>query len=65
MANIQQIAGEENRWLDTLEADFFDLILVDEAHHNPAESWQQVKRRFPQARIVNYSATPTRADGHG
>lgn len=63
VANIQQIAGEENRWLDALEADFFDLILVDEAHHNPAESWRQVKRRFPAARIVNYSATPTRADG--
>ena len=63
VANIQQIAGEENRWLDMLEPDFFDLILVDEAHHNPAESWQQVKRRFPAARIVNYSATPTRADG--
>lgn len=63
VANIQQIAGEENRWLDDLEQDFFDLVLVDEAHHNPAESWQQVKRRFPNARIVNFSATPTRADG--
>lgn len=63
VANIQQIAGEENRWLDSLEADFFDLILVDEAHHNTAESWQQVKRRFPAARTVNFSATPTRADG--
>lgn len=63
VANIHQIAGEENRWLDSLAEDFFDLILVDEAHHNPAESWQQVKRRFPAARIVNFSATPTRADG--
>ena len=63
VANIQQIAGEENRWLDSLENDFFDLVIVDEAHHNPAESWQQVKRRFPGARIVNFSATPTRADG--
>lgn len=63
VANIQQIAGAENRWLDSLEPDFFDLVLVDEAHHNPAESWQQVKRRFPGARIVNFSATPTRADG--
>lgn len=63
IANIQQIAGEENRWLDALEADFFDLILVDEAHHNTAESWQQVKRRFANARIVNFSATPSRADG--
>jgi superfamily II DNA or RNA helicase len=63
VANIQQIAGEENRWLDQLPADFFDLILVDEAHHNPAASWQRIKERFPAARIVNYSATPTRADG--
>ncbi|EAU41215.1 putative helicase [Fulvimarina pelagi HTCC2506] len=63
IANIQQIAGEENRWLDELALDFFDLILVDEAHHNTAESWQQVKRRFPAARIVNFSATPARADG--
>ena len=63
VANIQQIAGAENRWLDSMEEDFFDLVLVDEAHHNPAESWQQVKRRFPNARIVNFSATPTRADG--
>lgn len=63
VANIQQIAGEENRWLDDLEPDFFDLILVDEAHHNTAASWQQVKRRFPAARIVNFSATPMRADG--
>ena len=63
VANIHQIAGEENRWLDSLPEDFFDLILVDEAHHNPAESWQQVKKRFPGARIVNFSATPARADG--
>lgn len=63
VANIQQIAGEENRWLDALPANFFDMILVDEAHHNTAASWQQVKRRFPNARIVNFSATPARADG--
>jgi superfamily II DNA or RNA helicase len=63
VANIQQISGEENRWLDQLAPDFFDLILVDEAHHNTAVSWQQVKARFPDARIVNFSATPNRADG--
>jgi superfamily II DNA or RNA helicase len=64
VANIQQVAGgEANRWLSQLEPDFFDLILVDEAHHNTATSWQQVKARFPRARIVNYSATPARADG--
>ena len=63
VANIQQISGDENRWLDALPQDFFDTILVDEAHHNTAASWQQVKRRFPNARIINFSATPARADG--
>lgn len=63
VANIQQISGDENRWLDNLPENFFDLILIDEAHHNTAESWQQVKRRFPEARIANFSATPMRADG--
>ena len=63
VSNIQQIAGTENRWLDGLARDFFDLILVDEAHHNTAASWRQVFERFPNARIVNYSATPARADG--
>jgi superfamily II DNA or RNA helicase len=63
VANIHQVAGDENRWLSQVAADFFDLILVDEAHHNVATSWQQVKDRFPNARIVNFSATPTRADG--
>jgi superfamily II DNA or RNA helicase len=63
VANIQQIAGDENRWLDDLEPDFFDLILNDEGHHTTAASWQQVKQRFPNARIINFSATPSRADG--
>lgn len=63
VANIQQIAGAENRWLDALDSGFFDLVLIDEAHHNTATSWQQVKQRFPRARIINFSATPSRADG--
>ena len=63
IANIQQIAGEENRWLDELAPDFFDLILVDEGHHSAAVSWQQVFDRFPDAKVVNFSATPSRVDG--
>lgn len=63
VSNIHQIAGEENHWLDDFENDFFDLILVDEGHHNTAISWQQVFERFPDARVINFSATPARADG--
>ena len=63
ITNIQQLQGEENRWLNNLPHDFFDLILFDEAHHNVAASWETLRSHFPEARIVNFSATPTRADG--
>jgi superfamily II DNA or RNA helicase len=63
ITNIHQLQGASNRWLEALPADFFDLILFDEGHHNVAESWQTLRTKFPNARIVNFSATPTRADG--
>jgi DNA or RNA helicases of superfamily II len=63
ITNIQQLQGNDNRWLQKLPNDFFDLILFDEGHHNVAESWNVLRNKFPKARIVNFSATPTRADG--
>lgn len=63
LTNIQQLQGDENRWLQNLPDDFFDLILFDEGHHNVAQSWNTLKAKFPAARIVNFSATPSRADG--
>ncbi len=64
ITNIHQLqGGEVNRWLQTLPADFFDLILFDEGHHSVATSWTMLKAQFPAARIVNFSATPLRADG--
>ncbi len=29
-------------------SDFFDLIIVDEAHHEPAESWRELLKHFPK-----------------
>lgn len=63
VTNIGQLQGEENKWLNSLPDDYFDLILFDEAHHNPADSWVRVREKFPYAKIVNFSATPRRADG--
>lgn len=63
ITNIQQLQGGENRWLSTLPEDYFDLILFDEGHHSVAETWRMLKEKFPAARIVNFSATPLRADG--
>ena len=63
ITNIQQLQGENNHWLNALPPDFFDLILFDEAHHNVAVSWEALRQAFPDAKVVNYSATPRRADG--
>jgi superfamily II DNA or RNA helicase len=63
ITNIHQLQGTGNRWLQDLPDDFFDLIQFDEGHHNVAASWDALRAKFPQAKIVNFSATPTRADG--
>lgn len=63
ITNIQQLQRENNRWLEILPEDFFDLIIFDEGHHSVAATWETLKAKFPQARVVNFSATPLRADG--
>jgi superfamily II DNA or RNA helicase len=63
ITNIQQLQGTNNQWLSKLPYDFFDLVVFDEAHHNVASTWENLRTKFPFARIVNYSATPLRADG--
>lgn len=63
ITNIQQLQGAENRWLTTLPHDYFDLILFDEGHHSVAATWDTLRQVFPNAKIVNFSATPLRADG--
>lgn len=63
ITNIQQLQGEDNRWIKKLPNDFFDLIIFDEGHHSVAATWETLKGCFPNARIVNFSATPLRADG--
>jgi superfamily II DNA or RNA helicase len=40
----------------------FDVILVDEAHHSPAYTWNELLMAFPEARRVLFTATPFRRD---
>jgi superfamily II DNA or RNA helicase len=42
---------------------FFDLIIIDEAHHSPAPTWRAVLDHFHGARAVLLTATPLRNDG--
>jgi DNA repair protein RadD len=42
-----------------------DLIIVDEAHHARARTWQRLLEAYPGAVIIGLTATPCRADGKG
>lgn len=42
--------------------DLFDLVLIDEAHHSPARTWNAVIEAFPKARCILFTATPFRRD---
>jgi DNA repair protein RadD len=50
VTNIQQLAEGSDRWLEQVPSDYFDLIIVDEGHHNAAPSWQNAFAVFPIVR---------------
>ncbi|HCL3347837.1 TPA: DEAD/DEAH box helicase family protein, partial [Pseudomonas aeruginosa] len=49
-SNIQQIHSDRSTCLTRrVPPDFFDLIIVDEGHHAPAETWQKTLGYFAKA----------------
>lgn len=63
VTNIHQLASAADRWLPQFPPNYFDMIIVDEGHHNVAASWTKVFERFPGAKVVSLTATPFRGDG--
>lgn len=63
VANIQQFSGGRNKWYEKLPKDYFDMILVDEGHHNVADTWTRLFEYFSAAKVVSFTATPLRSDG--
>lgn len=43
----------------------FDFIIVDEAHHIKAESYQKIIKAFDRAKLLGLTATPYRLSGEG
>ncbi len=62
ITNVHQLATNVDKWLTQFPDDFFDMIIVDEAHHSAAASWQKVIDRFPKAKVILLTATPFRSD---
>lgn len=62
ITNIHQLSTNVDKWLTQFPDNFFDMIIVDEAHHSAADSWRKVIQRFPLAKIIHLTATPFRSD---
>lgn len=63
VSNIQQFSSKNNKWYESLPNNYFDLILVDEGHHNVAETWTRLFEYFGAAKVISFTATPMRSDG--
>ena len=61
VASVQTLA----RRLHLIPPDFFQLLVVDEAHHTNAGTWRNVVQHFNAAKLLGVTATPIRGDGRG
>ena len=57
---VAMVATIRNR-----QTDPFNLIIVDECHHTPSSTYQEVIARHPDAYVLGVTATPCRLDGKG
>lgn len=67
LSHAVQIASVQTvvRRLHLLPRDFFQLLVVDEAHHTTAGTWAKVIEHFHGAKLLGVTATPIRSDGRG
>ena len=61
VASVQTLA----RRLRHIPADYFQLLVIDEAHHSNAGTWAKVLAHCSTARVLGVTATPCRSDGRG
>lgn len=60
VGSIQTLMREKR--LKTFDKDYFDVIIVDEAHHCLSNSYQKVLKYFNKAKVLGVTATPDRGD---
>ena len=61
LASVQTLSRRLEKWTDKE----FDFIVVDEAHHITADSYQKIISAFPHAKLLGVTATPVRLNGEG
>lgn len=60
VGSVQTMMREKR--LASFPEDYFDTIIIDEAHHCISDSYQRVLQHFPEAKILGVTATPDRGD---
>ena len=60
VGSIQSLMQEKR--LNKFPRDFFDTIIIDEAHHCLSDGYQRVLSHFDQADVLGVTATPDRGD---
>ena len=60
--SVQTFNSKFDEIFSHLRSDYYDYIVIDEAHHSVAESYQKIKHFSPQL-LIGLTATPERMDG--
>lgn len=60
VGSVQTMMREKR--LEQFSADYFQTIIIDEAHHCISDSYQKVLKHFPDAKVLGVTATPDRGD---
>lgn len=60
VGSVQSMMREKR--LNQFLNDYFNTIIIDEAHHCISDSYQKVLRHFPDAEVLGVTATPDRGD---
>ena len=60
VGSVQSLMRETR--LSRFSADYFNTIIIDEAHHALADSYQRVLNYFDRAKVLGVTATPDRGD---
>lgn len=60
VGSVQTMMREKR--LGQFSDDYFDTIIIDEAHHCISDSYQRVLQHFPDAKVLGVTATPDRGD---
>lgn len=64
VVNAQKLQSRLNSSpLNFLPDDFFDMIIIDEAHHSTARTWVETTQYFSKAKVIKVTGTPFRTDG--